>query len=499
MLCSPNVLLLEIPITLPAMNTFQDLKLDSDLIRYLADLGYQRPTALQHEAIPVIARGTTAVGMASSGSGKTLAYGLGLASRLETATPGLQALILRPTDDRAAATADALVGPMKARGLSIALAQSSASTTASNVVVTSPSSAMAALEHSTIKLDALKALIVDGASLMADLGAAELLETIAAQIPKDAQRVFLTSQSTQEIEDWFERHARRARRLAWIPAEVKRLHNVAVEYWMAPQELWLPVLTRFLESLASKGGGRVNVLCRLEHQAAALADQLVVRGLDAGSSDDAHVRVTAGDETEIEEGASLVSWGSPADLDGLRMLGEKSRRGVVFLEPRELAHLQHLASPLEVRLKALKTAPQGEALRSVQLTREQLSEAAAGRDLEPYMLLLEPLFDEFTPVQLAAAATALFRERSPVQTGQPLPAWTRLYFGVGRRDGIGPSDLVGAITGEAPIGGDRIGRIEIRDTHSSVEVAASVAEKVIKSLATATIRGRPASVRVFRE
>jgi ATP-dependent RNA helicase DeaD len=70
---------------------------------------------------------------------------------------------------------------------------------------------------------------------------------------------------------------------------------------------------------------------------------------------------------------------------------------------------------------------------------------------------------------------------------------------VGRRDGIRPSDLVGAITGEAPIGGDRIGRIEIRDTFTSVEVAASVADKVIKSLATATIRGRPANVRVFRE
>ena len=481
------------------MKTFADLKLDTDLIQFLAKHGYVRPTALQREAVPVIARGTTAVGMASSGSGKTLAYGLGLASRLDAATPGLQALILRPTDDRASATADALLGPMKARGLSVALARPRSTTTASNVVVASPSSAMAALEHSTIKLDTLKALIVDGASLMADLGAAELLETLAAQTPKDAQRVFLTSQLTREIEDWFERHARRARRLAWIPAEVERLDNVAVEYWTAPQELWLPVLTCLLESLVAKSGGRINVRCRLEHQAAALADQLVVRGLDAGSNNDACVRVTAGDETEIEQGASSVSWGSPADLDGLRTLANKAARCVVFLEPRELAHLQQLAAPFKVRLKALKTAPQGEALCSVQMTREQLSEAAAGRDLEPYMLLLEPLFDEFTPVQLAAAATALFREQSPVQTGQPLPAWTRLYFGVGRRDGIGPSDLVGAITGEAPIGGDRIGRIEIRDTHSSVEVAASVAEKVIKSLATATIRGRPANVRVFRE
>ncbi|NIW36555.1 MAG: hypothetical protein GWN32_08495, partial [Gemmatimonadetes bacterium] len=89
--------------------------------------------------------------------------------------------------------------------------------------------------------------------------------------------------------------------------------------------------------------------------------------------------------------------------------------------------------------------------------------------------------------------------RQPAAAAAPLPAWTRLYFAVGRRDNVRPADLVGAITGEANVTGDRIGRIEIRDNHTSVEVAASVAEKVIKALATATIRGRPASVRVFRE
>jgi ATP-dependent RNA helicase DeaD len=115
------------------------------------------------------------------------------------------------------------------------------------------------------------------------------------------------------------------------------------------------------------------------------------------------------------------------------------------------------------------------------------------------MLLLEPLLEEFTPSQLAAAAAALLRERLPDAPPQPLPAWTRLYFGVGRRDGVRPADLVGAITGETRVTGEQVGRIEIRDTHCSVEVAASVADQVIKGLATTTIRGRPANVRVFRE
>jgi ATP-dependent RNA helicase DeaD len=174
-------------------------------------------------------------------------------------------------------------------------------------------------------------------------------------------------------------------------------------------------------------------------------------------------------------------------------------RAVVFIEPREAAHLQRLASTLAVRLAALKVSQPGEAHRSAQQTRDDLREAITNRDLEPYFLLIEPLLDEFTPTQLAAAATALYREKTPETPAQPLPAWTRLYFGVGRRDGVRPADLVGAITGESPLSGEGIGRIEIRDNYSSVEVAASAADRVIKSLATATIRGRPAHVRVFRE
>jgi ATP-dependent RNA helicase DeaD len=198
-------------------------------------------------------------------------------------------------------------------------------------------------------------------------------------------------------------------------------------------------------------------------------------------------------------GSLSISWGVPPDYVSFHARVADADRALVFLEPRELPHLQHLAETAAARLTALRSEPPPEAARSAQLTRDQLREAASERDLEPYMLLIAPLLQEFTPSQVAAAAAALLRERAPDTPEEALPAWTRLYFNVGRKDGVRPADLVGAITGETAIGGDSIGRIEIRDTHTSVEVAATVAEKVIKELATATIRGRPANVRVFRE
>ncbi|MGD2216942.1 MAG: DbpA RNA binding domain-containing protein [Gemmatimonadales bacterium] len=480
------------------MSDFKMLKLDDELVEVLHRLGFRQPTALQEEAVPVIARGTTVVGIASSGSGKTLAYGLGLAARLDATAPGTQALVLRPTDAGAGQTADALHRLLQPRGLTVGVVRAESPLSA-QVACASPAAALAALEHSAIKLEGLATLVVDGASAMVRLGAADALETLTAQVPKEAQRVLLTSEITKELEDWIERHARRARSLAYLPTEVAPLDRVNLEFWAAPQHEWLPVLVQLLSRAGGKSEARGRIHCRLEDNARALADQLLVRGIQIAERPGAPgVRIDWSGRRDGEPADLSIAWGTPPDVPALRACIAGAARTVVFAQPAELAHLARLAELLALKGGPLRAVAPPEALRSVQATLERLREAAAQGDLEPYVLLIEPLFEHFTPTQLAAAATALLRERQPAAAA-PLPAWTRLYFAVGRRDGVRPADLVGAITGEASVTGDRIGRIEIRDTHTSVEVAATVAEKVIKALATATIRGRPANVRVFRE
>ncbi len=479
------------------MTGFDELRLPERLLQRVQALGYERPTALQLEAIPVIARGTPAVGVASAGSGKTLAYALGLAGRLEPEVADTQALILRPTDDRAVATAEALHRLVEPLQVTVAAVRPSEPTTA-QIAVASPGAILAALGNSAIKLEGTRALIVDGASEMLALGAAEALETLTAQVPRGAQRVVFTSELDRPVEDWLDRHARRARRLTYIPAEPEPLRGVTVEFCAAPRPIWMPTLAGLLA--ATKPAAAGHLYCRCAPEAAELTDRLTVRGFAARREPEAEAsaRVIFGHEARRPAEVLAISWGSPPDLDSFRERFAAGR-AVAFVEPRELGHLQRLAGALSVRLSPVKTAVPAETLQSLQATRDHLRDAASHRDLQPYMVLLEPLLDEFTPIQLAAAATALYRERQPSKPALPLPAWTRLYFAVGRRDGVRPADLVGAITGETPVTGDRIGRIEIRDTHSSVEVAASVADRVIKGLATATIRGRPANVRVFRE
>jgi ATP-dependent RNA helicase DeaD len=78
-------------------------------------------------------------------------------------------------------------------------------------------------------------------------------------------------------------------------------------------------------------------------------------------------------------------------------------------------------------------------------------------------------------------------------------AWVRLFVGGGRRAGIRPADLVGAITAEAGVPGSAIGVIQITDAFSLVDVADEVVEQVVRALRTATIRGRTFPVRLDRD
>jgi ATP-dependent RNA helicase DeaD len=131
-----------------------------------------------------------------------------------------------------------------------------------------------------------------------------------------------------------------------------------------------------------------------------------------------------------------------------------------------------------------------------------LARALEEEDVSPYLLLLEPLLERFDAAEVAAAAVSLLRKKAPAP--QPAPhgtstgaagreaptAWVKLFLTVGERDGLSAKDLLGAITGEANIPGSKVGKIDIKESHTVVEVVEPVARKVISALNGTTIRGR---------
>jgi ATP-dependent RNA helicase DeaD len=121
------------------------------------------------------------------------------------------------------------------------------------------------------------------------------------------------------------------------------------------------------------------------------------------------------------------------------------------------------------------------------------------------LALLDPLFERFDPAEVAAALLAILGEgkggkgEGTTPPLSPSPERVKVFVGLGKKDRASAKDLVGALIREAGVPKDDIGRIDVRETFSLVEVAAGAADRAVRGLTGTTIRGRRVIARLDRE
>jgi ATP-dependent RNA helicase DeaD len=260
---------------------------------------------------------------------------------------------------------------------------------------------------------------------------------------------------------------------------------------------------------------------------------------------------------DIEHVSHVVNYDVPTDPESyVHRIGRTGRAGrsgvaITIVEPREHRLLRNIERVVGTRL-AIGRIPTIADLRErrMELLRATLREQVLEEDHERYRAVLEPLADEFDLFDLALAAVSLadgagrteederdivpatLYEERPQRGGAPAssrggrtgpagpadgrraPAagrspgraagrgggpgvggWARLWVGGGRRVGLRPGDIVGAITHEAGVTGADVGAIQIADAFALVDVRAEVADRVVSALGDATIRGKVLPIR----
>jgi ATP-dependent RNA helicase DeaD len=372
-----------------------------------------------------------------------------------------------------------------------AIVQAPAWTGPAPIVVVPAQRVVELVQSSVLKLDSVLSLVIDNLSAILALGGGAALDLLLPTIPRDAQRVLVTSELNQEVEKVAEAHARRALRVPARPAVPDQVPEAprptaTLEYRVVSGDAGLQALASVIAGSAEP----VIVFCRKETERTMLHEELNLRGLAA------EVALYGSSEAG---GRRSVGYGAAFDAETLG--AAFPRGGTIVIDARELAHLRSLARQANV---ALKSGPHAPGARSaVDRFLDTIRRALREEDIEAQLLVIDPLLQEYSAAEIAAAATALLRKRLPAA---PLPsaevsaapaqsaALVKLFLSVGQRDGLAPREIVGAITGEAGIKGDQVGRVDIRDTFSIVEVAADVAERVIRALNGTSLRGRAVRV-----
>jgi hypothetical protein len=223
-----------------------------------------------------------------------------------------------------------------------------------------------------------------------------------------------------------------------------------------------------------------------------------LRSLGYSSETDA-VRVG---ETPDATAQLVVLFDLPASEEELRRLvgGRPATRVISMVTPRQIPALRRFAggtvSPFVLPEAAVRARTREEGIR------DELRAALDAGQFSRELLALEPLLSEYDGAEVAAAALRLLdveRAKQRLPSAPAQPALTRLYVNVGAMDNVRAGDLVGAITHEAGISKAELGKVDVRERYSTVEVATPVANSVVSKLTGVSIKGRRVLARVDEE
>ena len=367
-----------------------------------------------------------------------------------------------------------------------------------HVVIGAPDDLLSLMREAALKLDSVKSVVLAWADELVDRGGTEPLEQVMTEMPKEGARIIVTSVVTAEVEALVERYARRARR-----------EGLGVEPEGAPT---VPV-----EVVATSGGGRAASLRRLLDQvdpetafvyARTELSQSEVRDTLRALGHGATGSVTSGADAPSNV-ALVVLYDLPSTVAQLQAIaGARGTRVVALAQPRQVPALRVLGAAPVTPLSL--TDASTKARRTEAALLDSLRETLAHGGLSREVLALEPLLDSHDALEIAAAALKMLEDakRSVTAASAGLAAraggagaapdqgMTKLFISIGSRDEVRPGDLVGALANEGGISSAKIGRVEIRESHTLVDVASDVAEEVASKVNGISIRGRRIVARV---
>ena len=554
-------------------NPFLELGLSEKLVNSLSSLGFEEPTPIQTKAIPVLLEGRDVLGQAATGTGKTAAFSLPLIQRycFDTEPGKPQVLILTQTRELCIQVSEAINSFARSSGVYVLPVyggqdysrQIKALSRGVQIVVATPGRALDHIRRGTLNLTEIKAVVLDEADEMLDMGFAEDLEAIFAALPEKRQTALFSATLPPKIAKIAENHLHDAFHILIPKEKVPEGEQPKVKQsaYIVGRNHKTAALGRILDIESPR---LAIVFARTRNEVDELAESLRGRGysveplhggLDQAQRDRVMKRAraeqvdvivatdVAARGIDIDHLTHVINFGIPSSAETyVHRIGRTGRAGregtaITILEPRESRLLKNIErlTKRKITLLSVPTATDVHAKR-LDLTRSSIHEILVNEsDLGKYRSVVENLADEFDILDVAAAAVKFANEanwkdvseielpddlswkktpreerRDKGERGERTPrkergprelsqGMVRLFIGAGREAGVRPQDLVGAIANEAGIPSKLIGSIDIADRFSLVEVDENVAQDVIYALRDAFIKGRQCVVRYDRE
>ena len=509
----------------------------------LEKIGYEQPSPIQSQSIPHLLAGRDLLGVAQTGTGKTAAFALPLLSRLDLTKTKPQVLILTPTRELAIQVSEAFqryAGQMK--GFHIVPiyggqeygGQLRQLKRGVHVVVGTPGRVMDHLTRGSLVLDELQTLVLDEADEMLRMGFLDDVEWILQHIPEQRQTALFSATMPAPIQKVAEAYMKDPS-VVRIEAETVTVEHTAQRACLVHGHDKLDALTRLLETADFDG---MLVFVRTKIATVDLAERIEARGiacdvLNGDMNQQARERTVsrfrsgkldiliatdvAARGIDVPRISHVINFDIPYDAETyIHRVGRTGRAGrdgtaITFVTARERRLLRTIERATRSPIEWL-TVPGREQLaeRRVKAFKQQMQDILGGdEELEFFRKLIRAFASENAcSTEDAAAALAFLLQRNrPLQpppdkvpppvtpraskvTGDrksrpPRPDESELEryrIQVGREHGVFPGHIVGAIANEAGLESHNIGRIQLYEKYSTVDLPRGMPKHILKHL-----------------
>ena len=429
--------------------TFSEFELKPALQKSLDEVGYETPTPIQEQTIPLMLEKKDVLGQAQTGTGKTAAFALPLLSNLNLRQKDPQVLVLAPTRELAIQVAEAfkkyashmksfhvlpIYGGQEYSGQIRGLKRGS------HVVVGTPGRVMDHMRRGTLKLDKLSTLVLDEADEMLRMGFIDDVEWILEQTPKERQIALFSATMPQQIRRIATRYLKDPVQII-IKDKTTTAPTIRQRFWPVSGMHKLDALTRILEAEPFEA---ILIFVRTKTATVELSAKLEARGyastplngdikqnqrersierLKSGKLDILVATDVAARGLDVERITHVINYDIPHDTEGyVHRIGRTGRAGrqgdaILFVAPREKSMLHAIERATNQKIEIMEL-PSTELINDQRMAKfkQRITDTLASEELGLYHQMIEQYQQEHNvPVlEIAAALGLLLQGETPL-------------------------------------------------------------------------------------
>jgi ATP-dependent RNA helicase DeaD len=470
------------------MTTFAELGLSETSLAALRDVGYEAPSPIQEQTIPLLLEGRDVIGQAQTGTGKTAAFGLPIMEYVDPSVPEVQALVLTPTRELCIQVTQALrvygshkqVDVVAVFGGAPIRTQQAQLREGGHVVVGTVGRVLDLISRHSLVLHDARFVVLDEADEMLDLGFLEDVERILSMTPNGRQTALFSATIPPPIRKLADAYLYEPATVQ-VKADTLTIDTVA--------QFQLPVDTRdkaakLVEVLAAERPDQAIVFVRTKIR----CDQLYRTLRDKGMN----VKALHGDMSQGSRDGVMLAF--KAGRLPILVATDVAARGLDISTVTHIINYDVPTSPDTYVHRIGRTGRVGRSGRAITFV-----EPRQKREVEA---IERHIGTSISPWEAGATAPPVRVESKPRRHSKPHISrdgdedYAKLMVGSGRAAGLSVADIVGAVTRATGLDGEAVRDVQLLERFSFLAVPAGDADRVVDALEGQDVRGQ--SLRLSR-